>query len=68
MQFSFEPHYEKNLSSAVTTKSDKNNLLKYRSYGKELLDIKSTVPGPQGFKTFFMLNSAEHEIYPAHKC
>ena len=23
---------------------------------------------PQGCKTFFMLNSAEHEIYPAHKC
>ena len=24
--------------------------------------------GPQGYKTFFMLNSNEHEIYPAHKC
>ena len=23
---------------------------------------------PQGYKTFFMLNSTEHEIYPAHKC
>ena len=23
---------------------------------------------PQGYKTFFMLNSAEQEIYPAHKC
>ena len=22
---------------------------------------------PPGFKTFFMLNSAEYEIYPAHK-
>ena len=22
----------------------------------------------QGYKTFFMLNSTEHEIYPAHKC
>ena len=22
---------------------------------------------PQGYKTFSMLNSAEHEIYPAHK-
>ena len=21
-----------------------------------------------GYKTFFILNSAEHEIYPAHKC
>ena len=23
---------------------------------------------PQGYKTFFTLNSAENEIYPAHKC
>ena len=23
---------------------------------------------PQGYKTFFMLNSAEQEIYPACKC
>ena len=23
---------------------------------------------PRGYKTFFMLNSADHEIYPAHKC
>ena len=23
---------------------------------------------PQGNKTFSMLNSAEHKIYPAHKC
>ena len=23
---------------------------------------------PQGYKTFSMLNSAEHEIYPADKC
>ena len=23
---------------------------------------------PRGYKTCFMLNSAEHEIYPAHKC
>ena len=23
---------------------------------------------PRGYKTFFILNSAEHKIYPAHKC
>ena len=27
-----------------------------------------TFARPQGYKTFSMLNSAEHEIYPAHKC
>ena len=26
-------------------------------------------PSPaRGYKTFFMLNSIEHEIFPAHKC
>ena len=25
-------------------------------------------PGPRGYKTFFMLSSAEHEISTAHKC
>ena len=24
-------------------------------------------PGPQGYKTFFMLNSAEHEIFSGNK-
>ena len=24
--------------------------------------------GPEAIKTFFMLNSAEYKIYPAHKC
>ena len=24
--------------------------------------------GPRGYKTFFMLNSTEHENFPAHKC
>ena len=23
---------------------------------------------PRGYKTFFMLNSTEHEIFPAHTC
>ena len=30
---------------------------------KEHLKIR-----PQGYKTFFMLNSTEHKIYHAHKC
>ena len=25
-------------------------------------------PRLRGYKTFFMLNSADQEIYPAHKC
>ena len=27
-----------------------------------------TLTRPRGYKTFFMLNSVEHEIFPAHKC
>ena len=26
------------------------------------------VAWPRGYKTFFMLNSVEHENFPAHKC
>ena len=33
-------------------------------------EIESRGPGsrPRGYKTFFMLSSAETKIYPAHKC
>ena len=31
-------------------------------------DYTSREHSPGGYKNFFMLNSAEHEIYPAHKC
>ena len=31
-------------------------------------DIILTQPGPGVIKPFFMLNSTEHKIYPAHKC
>ena len=27
-----------------------------------------TLSWPRGYKTFYMLNSAEHEIYHAHEC
>ena len=30
------------------------------------VDVNET--RPRGYKTFFMLNSAETKIYPAHKC
>ena len=28
-------------------------------------DVK---PGPEVIKHFFMLNSTEHDVFPAHKC
>ena len=31
-------------------------------------NVKQFRSWPRGYKTFFMLNSAEHEIYPDHKC
>ena len=33
-----------------------------------LLAVASGQPGPEVIKLFSMLNSAEQEIYPAHKC
>ena len=32
------------------------------------LSLNFQVFWPQGYKTFFILNSAEHQIYAAHKC
>ena len=28
----------------------------------------TTISGPEDIKRFSILNSADHEIYPAHKC
>ena len=35
---------------------------------EELYFIDKTQIRPQGYGTFSILNSAEQEIYPAHKC
>ena len=42
-----------------------SHLSEYKKY-KQLALISR--PWPRGYKTFFMLNSVEHEICPAHKC
>ena len=34
----------------------------------DLMELEPTESWPRGYKTFFVLNSAEHVIYPAHKC
>ena len=50
------------------------HLLKYHIVGNHMSRFKFTDPSAgmpncsRGYKTFPMLNSAEHEIYPAHKC
>ena len=41
----------------------------YRELTNSLLEFSSfQFTWPRGYKTFFMLNSTEHEIFPAHKC
>ena len=41
----------------------------WRPIPREIMQsIIASMPRPRGYKTFSMLNSAEHEIYPAHKC
>ena len=32
-----------------------------------LSDLRGRETWPPSYKSFFMINSAEHEIYPAHK-
>ena len=36
--------------------------------GASLTQPETPKTGPEVIKLFSMLNSAEHEIYPAHKC
>ena len=43
---------------------------KYNYYYTEQKKKRNTKFGirPRGYKTFFTLNSTEHETFPAHKC
>ena len=43
-------------------------MLLYYCLAKVQAIFLSLAAWPQGYKTFFMLNSTEHEICPAHKC
>ena len=51
--------------------SEVENLLlengKQTSQGKRLAQARREIIKPRNYKTFFMLNSAEHEILNAHK-
>ena len=49
----------------------KLNVFMYMATCQNLLgdcQIVLTQIRPRGYKKLFMLNSAEHEIFPAHKC
>ena len=45
-----------------------SDLFACRQNGKSLTTVASAQNWPQGYKTFFMLNSVEHEIFPACNC
>ena len=47
-------------------KENKLELKPHTHFHKQ--QYKKQASGPGGYKTFFILNSAEQEIYPAHKC
>ena len=52
---------------AMASLSKVNNLLRPYFKKRNVIKDKSDVTIRLGcYKTFFMLNSAEHEIYPAH--
>ena len=49
----------------LTFMSMTNSMLNLVEHEKKFYNLGTW---PRGYKTFFMLNSAEHKIYPAHKC
>ena len=55
-----EPHLNRGVPVNV-----KSVLPTIRTYQIKPEDLRSR---PEAIKLFFMLNSAEHEIYPTHKC
>ena len=50
------------VSNTTTTKTE------HRFHRQQPDEEQTIATRPRGYKTFFMLNSAEHEIVPAHKC
>ena len=46
----------------------KTTMQQMQHLSKPYLECHSEVTWPRGYKTFFMLNSVEHEILNAHKC
>ena len=44
------------------------NIGLYQESNLVWLDQADQQTWPQGYETFFMLNSVEHKIFPAHKC
>ena len=50
------------MNLAVTLRLPMNN------YVRHDLGLDAKNPGLEVIKHFLMLNSTEHEIYPAHKC
>ena len=52
------------LGNQCQTSIDKGVLAKHRKATKDTAQHA----WPRDYKSFFMLNSTEHEIFPAHKC
>ena len=53
--------------NAVICPKDAHRMLNSEDTDQIGLDLHCMF-SPRGYKTFFMLNSTEHEIFPAHKC
>ena len=51
---------------SAQTDETMNQLIRIRS-SSEGLEDPAQMPRPRGYKTFFVLNSTEHEVSTAHK-
>ena len=56
------------LNQIFVRKSYKMGMFLYVFSAYLCFKTNANLTRPQGYKTFSMLNSAEHKIYPAHKC
>ena len=54
-------------ANSILTATVKSNSQTTNTWS-QFLHPKIMIYWPRGYKTFFMLNSVEHEIFPAHKC
>ena len=64
----FNKHLMQHVEMPIIKFKSSLTLRRHYSSGPRSTTFERKKRGPEVIKLFFILNSAEHEIYPAHKC